>query len=290
MKQSKYISILIVFAVFFTACTNLGANRKNYVQEDLGLARERFKTNLIKTSSAPQQFEDEIPPDGVSEVTFQSGELEMKAWLSNPAESGKKYPAVVYIHGGFAFSDEDWEYVKPYIDNGFIVLAPTLRGENGNPGNFEFFYGEVDDVIAAGEYLTELSYIDKDRIFVSGHSTGGTLTVLASLMESPFKSAVSFGASVDQKNFFKEWREYAPFNVNDPKEISLRSPIDFVESLKIPLTLYVGSDDEAYKDLSENFASKAKEYGKACECIVVEGNHFTSLEESIRDSIEKFSN
>jgi dipeptidyl aminopeptidase/acylaminoacyl peptidase len=43
-------------------------------------------------------------------------------------------------------------------------MTPTLRGENGNPGNFECFYGEVDDVIAAGRYLATLPYVDPKHI------------------------------------------------------------------------------------------------------------------------------
>ena len=46
----------------------------------------------------------------------------------------------------------------------------ALRGENGQPGAFSMFYDEVEDVLAAAEYLAKLPDVDPARVFVSGHS------------------------------------------------------------------------------------------------------------------------
>jgi len=64
-------------------------------------------------------------------------------------------------------------------------MVPVLRGENGQPGNFTFFYDEVDDVLAAAEALAQRTYVDANRMFISGHSAGGTLTMLAAM--TPFR-------------------------------------------------------------------------------------------------------
>lgn len=302
-KMKSFIGVTIAALMIFTSCAKTNEQVKNVdakknevavkaeealPEDDFSVVRAKFETNLIKKGPAPQGYREQTPPEGVSEVTYKSGELELKGWLSKPEEDGKKYPAVVYVHGGFAFGKADWDFVEQYLENGFMVFTPTFRGENGNPGNFEFFYGEVDDVIAAGEYLAGLSYIDKENIFVSGHSTGGTLAMLTSMMPSPFKAAASFGGSPDQKAFFKHWEEKAPFDVNVPEEIELRSPMEFIDSLKIPLTLYVGKNDIGYKYRSKKFAETAQEQGKACKFVEIEGNHFTSLEESIGESVKEF--
>lgn len=124
------------------------------------------------------------PPAGVSTVEFPSGDLRLKAWVNAPrADHAKKRPAVVFLHGGFGFGKEDWDMTKPYRDAGFAVLAPMLRGENGQAGVYTLFYDEVDDVLAAGEYLRKQPYVDGERLFVAGHSVGGTLAPCRSGIE-----------------------------------------------------------------------------------------------------------
>ena len=63
---------------------------------------------------------------------------------------------------------------------GFAVLLPTPRAENGNPGDFEMFFGELDDARAALERARSLRGIDPDRIAIFGHSAGAVLTALLS--------------------------------------------------------------------------------------------------------------
>ena len=140
---------------------------------DLAEARRGFTTKLNRRGPAPQEFEEATPPAGVKEVLYTSGELKLKAWLSEDPGQGKKRPAVVYLHGGWSFAPIDWQDAARFVDAGFVVMMPMLRSENGNPGIYEGFYGEVDDAIAAGRFVSELSYVDKDNVFVAGHSVGG---------------------------------------------------------------------------------------------------------------------
>jgi dipeptidyl aminopeptidase/acylaminoacyl peptidase len=89
----------------------------------------------------------------VTEIKYPSGELRLKAWMNRPADVTRKHPAVLFLHGGFAYGMGDLEQTKPYRQAGFVVLTPMLRGENGQAGAFPYFYDEVDDVLAAAEYL-----------------------------------------------------------------------------------------------------------------------------------------
>jgi dipeptidyl aminopeptidase/acylaminoacyl peptidase len=107
-------------------------------------------------------------------------------------------------------------------------MTPTLRGENGNPGNFEYFYGEVNDLVAAADYLANVSYVDKDRIFLCGHSIGGTLSMLTSMMPSKYRAISSFSGSPDQEIWFRNENGIIPFNsrnrvVNLQKVVIYRS-------------------------------------------------------------------
>ena len=154
--------------------------------------KSSFETNLIKLIPAPQKYTDGVPPAGVSEVFYQSGELSLKAWMSDKPADEDKHPAVVFAHGGFSFAESEWEAGQEFIDHGYVLMTPMLRGENGNPGYFEYFYGEVDDLVAAADYLANVSYVDKNRIFLCGHSIGGTLSILSSLMPTRYRAAASF--------------------------------------------------------------------------------------------------
>ena len=88
---------------------------------------------------------------------YTSDGRKLKGWLFRPAPAaGGNPPVLVYFHGGFAFGADDFEACKPFADAGFVVFTPMLRGENGNPGDFEMYMGEVDDARAAAELFGRL--------------------------------------------------------------------------------------------------------------------------------------
>jgi len=166
--------------------------------DDYGEIRRRFRTKLARRGPSPQKERMIDPPAGVSAIEFPSGDLRLKAWINIPPVNDRKRPAVVFLHGGFGFGKEDWEMTKPYRDAGYVVLAPMLRGENGQAGIYTLFYDEVDDVLAAREYLCKQPFVDGDRLFVAGHSVGGTLALLAAEASKRFHAAVAFSGSPDQ--------------------------------------------------------------------------------------------
>lgn len=255
----------------------------------LRAARRSFVTKLYVKGPAPQEYRDEQPPPGVQEVRYPSGDLQLKGWLSGPPSppSGQeRRPAVVYLHGGFAFSASDWADARPFAEAGFVLFMPMLRGENGNPGFHESFYGEVDDAVAAGEYVKSLPYVDGDRIFVVGHSAGGVLAVLASMMPSVYKEAASFSGYLSMRRFVSSSPdELVPYSRTRPEEIVLRDPHEFVSSLRIPVVLYA---DLTNQEQAERFAARAKEAGKPCEIVSVPGDHATMVAPSVSRAIERF--
>ena len=56
-----------------------------------------------------------------------------------------------------------------YRKAGIVLMFPSLRGGNDNPGHREGFLGEVEDVLAATEYLARQEYVDP-----TGALSGGT--------------------------------------------------------------------------------------------------------------------
>jgi dipeptidyl aminopeptidase/acylaminoacyl peptidase len=140
---------------------------------DFTAARANFKTQIRRNGPPPAQWDDVVTPADAVEVTYPSGPLHLKAWLSRSPDSTKKSPAVLFLHAGFDFYADLWGSVKPLRDAGYIVMLPAVRGENGQHGVFTMYYDEVSDVINAAEYLRSLPAVDSNRVFVTGYSVGG---------------------------------------------------------------------------------------------------------------------
>jgi len=253
--------------------------------EEYAQARQRFQTRLIRQGPAPQRWQREQPPPGVREIDYTSGNLRLKAWVSAPPPGGGRKPAVLFLHGGFAFGADDWEQTRPFQDAGFVVLTPMLRGENGLPGSYSMFYNEVEDVLAAAESLAQLPYVDGNRLYVAGHSVGGTLTLLAALTSDRFRAAASFSGSPDQVSWARGQSELVPFDPSDKREFQMRSPLAFPRSFRCPTRLYYGSQEILFASNSKKTAELARAAGRDVEAVSVPGDHFTSVDPAMRQAI-----
>lgn len=294
-----FLVIFLALGIVLATDGNTTVNLAN--EENISLTKEitsrfyeercGFETNLIKRIPAPQEYGAEVPPAGVKEVFYDSGDLKLKAWLLDKPADNDKHPAVVFAHGGFSFGGSDWEYVQDFIDHGFILMMPMLRGENGNPGNFEYFYGEVDDLLNAADYLANVSYVDRTRLFLCGHSVGGTLSILASMMPSRYRAMASFGGMPTTEDLIRNGGYPNPFDSTNRKEFELRSAIYYPDSIIKPLFLYVGDQGEgSLLEFSDYFAKNERSIGKPCEFRVVKGDHWTSVAESVRLCRAEFEN
>ncbi|HEY7327375.1 MAG TPA: alpha/beta fold hydrolase [Gemmataceae bacterium] len=258
-------------------------------KEDYAQARQHFQTKLVRQGPAPQQWQIEHPPPGVREMPYLSGNLRLRAWVSQPPPDGQRRPAVLFLHGGFAFGVDDWEQTQPFREAGFVVMTPTLRGENGLPGSYSMFYNEVDDVLAAAETLGQLGYVDSNRIYISGHSVGGTLTMLAAMTTHRFRAAASFSGSPDQVLWAGRGHpELIPFDPADQREFQMRSPLAFPRSFKCPARVYYGSGEFFFASSSQKTAGLAKAAGLDVEAISVPGDHFTMVGPAMRQAIAFF--
>lgn len=255
---------------------------------DFAAARAAFRTRLLYRGPSPQPFEaGERPPAGVREVTYESGNLRLKGWMARPAGEAV-VPAVVFAHGGFAFGAEDFEMARPYLNAGFAVITPIVRGENGNPGQYSMFYGEVDDIIAAGEYMRAQPNIDPNRIFVAGHSVGGTLSMLAAQASPIFRASASFSGSPDQITFCEAYSEIVPFDTTNAAEYEMRSPLAYAASFKGPARLYYATR-EVYGVDMDLTAQIAREAGLDVQAEEARGNHMTAVPGAMARSITFFN-
>ena len=162
--------------------------------KNLLAARSGFKTALIPNSYITDGTAPVPPANYFQAVRYPSPAGKMFAYLSPDPGDGKKHPALIWAHGGFGGIDK-WLWEKHdkqdpghFREAGIIVMCPSWRGENDNPGKFQLFVGEVDDAVAAVDYLARVPYVDPSRIYIAGHSTGGTLTLLTAESTSKLRA------------------------------------------------------------------------------------------------------
>lgn len=112
--------------------------------------------------------------------------FEIHGWAMKPAgyETGKKYPAILHIHGGprTVFGDIYHHEMQVWASAGYFVLYCNPRGSDGRGNEFGDIngkYGTVDyDNIMefADEMLRKYPDIDPERFGVTGGSYGGFMT------------------------------------------------------------------------------------------------------------------
>jgi len=279
---------LLALVLMFVACSRQ--------ESDIPYLKRRasFKTKLIKEGptsggTEPEMYAGDwqIPPERIQEVTFPSGNLTLKAWVYKPEEAlTRKPPALVYLHAASAFYAGAMRNCKPFIDAGFVVMTPTRRGANGNPGYYELYMGEVDDAKAAVRWLAEQPYVDRNRIYAFGWSSGGGISTLLSLMEEvPVKHSGSSGG-LYPPSVFDKWKT-VPFDTTDPKEKQMRTLVGNIRWMQHKHYAFIESVNNETFLTSIAAAKQEMDKGKSwLEIIMVPGDHFTAFPKASEKYLE----
>ena len=226
-------------------------------------AKQKSLTTLsaFKRSHPPQAtiteqagFPVTSPPRPLQLVNYKSGAFTFPAYLSEAARNAapRSQPALIWLTGGFSnsISEASWEpgpidndqSAAVFWHNGLITMYPSLRGGNQNAGSQETFGGEVEDVIAACEFLKKHPAVDPNRIYLGGHSTGGSLALLAAASTDQFRAVFSLGP-VD--NILGYGEDYCNFDVSDPAQVKMRSPVEWINQINSPTFLVEGYEGNA---------------------------------------------
>ncbi|MBC7784854.1 MAG: prolyl oligopeptidase family serine peptidase [Burkholderiales bacterium] len=205
---------------------------------------------------------------------------------------GKKHPAIIWITGGDCNSIGDvWseaskdndQTASAYRDAGIVMMFPSLRGGNMNPGFQEGFYGEVDDIVAAADHLAAQPYIDPSRIYLGGHSTGGTMVLLVAEVSTRFRAVISLGP-VSNISRYDSSTISLPFEKNE-QEIKLRSPGFWLDSIKTPTYVFEGSQAPGNSAELRQMAKSTK--STLINFLLIKGTHFSLLSQVNKILAEK---
>ncbi|MDQ1280030.1 MAG: uncharacterized protein QG670_1292 [Thermoproteota archaeon] len=101
---------------------------------------------------------------------------------------GRK-PSVVLLHGHPGL-EKNTDIAYKLREMGWNVLMPHYRGCWGSEGKYSFT-GIPSDVKNAITYLESKDFVDKEKIFLVGHSLGAWATVITTAQDKRIKGAVA---------------------------------------------------------------------------------------------------
>ena len=214
-------------------------------------------------------------------VKVTSGQLELDAWMIKPKnfDPNKKYPVIVEVYGepASATVQDTWgngDLWNQYIANlGYIVVSIENRGANTPRGREwrKCIYGEVgtfaseDQANGILDMARRYSFIDKDRIGITGWSGGGSQT-LNSMFRYPdvFHTGIAIAFVADQRTYDTIYQErYMNTPQNNPEGYRKGSPISWASGLKGNLLLIHGTgDDNVHYQNCELLVNELVKHGK----------------------------
>lgn len=257
---SKHPSILaVLFSVSLISCetrtaSNTGTTTDTLKAEkvtppyksELAAARKQFKTKLLVFNQQKEK-PAKPPKDLFSIMSFPTAIGNMEAYVGKIPDDGKLHPAIIWLTGGFGNGlDNVWEEQEPDNDQtaavfrkaGLVTMYPAQRGGNMSPGNEESFYGEIDDIIAARDFLAKQKGIDTNRIYIGGHSTGGTKALLVAESTNKFRAAFCFGPVSSALLYGSD---YLTYDLDNKQENILRAPGAWLSDIVTPTYILEGN-------------------------------------------------
>lgn len=231
---------LLLIGLLAVATTNVGRAAEAAIPaQTLAEARAGFHTTLVRQTRIGEAAETPPPSSGLELVRYPTALGEMEAYVGPLPQDGKKHPVIIWLVGGFSNSisrtawtprpAENDQSASGFREAGIVMMYPSLRGGNANPGFMETFLGEADDVLAAAEYLKRQGYVDTERIYLGGHSTGGTLALIVAELPNPFRAIICLGP-VENVSGYGE--DVLPYDLLSLKETRVRSPLYWLRDVK----------------------------------------------------------
>jgi acetyl esterase/lipase len=234
-----------------------------------------------------------------------AGQPPVPVFVAQPDEgvSGPRpYPTILIVHGGPEAHDRDAfsPAVQAWVDHGFAVVLANYRGSTGygkawrdalegNPG-----LTELQDVATVHDWAVSSGLADPNHVILSGASWGGYLTLLG-LGTQPERWSLGI-AGVPVADYVAAYEdEMEPLKAMDralfggapdqvPEAYRKRSPITFVESVRVPVMILAGANDPRCPIRQiENYISRLTELGKPHDVYRFQAGHGSLVvDESIR--------
>jgi dipeptidyl aminopeptidase/acylaminoacyl peptidase len=244
----------------------------------------------------------------VEETRFRSKDgTEIHGFVVKPPDyqPGRKYPALLDLHGGPVAQfengfDLDWQI---FAANGWVVIGANCRGSSGRGEKFQSAiyaaWGQVDveDVLAAVDDAVARGIADPEQLAVGGWSYGGMLTNYVIASTPRFKAASSGAGSaniftaygVDQ--YIREYeQELGPPWKNPAAWMKVSYPFFEADRITTP-TLYMCGQEDFNMPLvnSEQMYQVLRSRGVPTQLVIYPGQgHGIRRPSYVRDRLERY--
>ena len=245
---------------FFLSSTNKEDLYGTYITSDRpGEIAVVKKTKLESLTEFNELILGQYDLGKTHEINYQAPDgTSIQGWYITPPnfDKDKTYPLILLIHGGpHAMYRPAFSYLRhQFASDGYVVLFTNPRGSTGYGSKFANVIdndypgaGDLSDLLAGVDHITEKGFIDKSRMYVQGCSGGGVLTAwvighddrfAAAASLCPVTNWISMVGTTDIPAWTFEWFE-KPF-WEDPSNWLDRSPIMRTGYIQTPTLFMTG--------------------------------------------------
>jgi dipeptidyl aminopeptidase/acylaminoacyl peptidase len=226
-------------------------------------------------------------------------------------QPGRKYPTVLYIHGGpnlqddHSFAFDGYQFKRQLLAaSGFVVFGVNYRGSSGKGDAFsrailaDWGHKEVEDLMAGVDSLVQQGIADPHRLGIGGWSYGGMLTDYTIASNTRFAAALSGAGTANPLGMYAGDEYYIQYNkeLGDPWRnpdlyIKLAYPLLHADRIHTP-TLFMGGDKDFNVPIlgGEQMYLALRTLGVPAQLIVYPGEYHTLTRPSfLKDRAERMA-
>jgi dipeptidyl aminopeptidase/acylaminoacyl peptidase len=228
-------------------------------------------------------------------------------------EAGRRYPTILWIHGGPGMQDDHGLLFDLYplqmerqlfAARGYVVLAINYRGSSGRGAEFtrsifaDWGNREVADLLAGVGEAVRQGIADPDRLGIGGWSYGGLSTDFVIASDTRFKAAMSGAGSAnllatygsDQYIYQYETEIGPPWRTTDLYQ-KLSYPLLRADRIKTP-TLFMGGEKDFNVPIigSEQMYQALRALGVPTELVIYPSQfHILTRPSFIRERLDRWA-
>ncbi len=256
---------------------------------------------LRPLSAHNQALFTELATGRVEDIAFRSSDgTEIHGQIVKPPgyDSGRRYPTLVWIHGGPQGQDDHSLELEGYgpplerqlfASHGYVVLAINYRGSTGRGAQFaraivaDWGHKEVEDLLAGVDWAVSAGIADPARLGIGGWSYGGLLTNYVTASDGRFKAAIAGAGSGDHVGLYgsDEYIVEDDYEIGPPWRstelwLKLSYPFYHADRIHTP-TLYMGGDKDFDVPIAggEQMYQALRSLGVPTQLIVYPGEYHT---------------
>lgn len=217
--------------------------------------------SVLEDNATAKNFWNTYQPQPKEYQEIEVNGVKLNAYTIKPKnfDPNKKYPLFMYLYGGPGSqqvtnrSDTfNFWWFQVLANQGYMIACVDNRGTGGKGAAFKkvtyknLGHHEIQDQIAAAEYLGTLPYVDAERIGIFGWSYGGYMSSLALTKGADtFKLGIAVAPVTNWRFYDTVYTErFMTTPQENPDGYDENSPINYADLMKGKFLLIHGTADD----------------------------------------------